>query len=156
MTHLRSFVWGLFLVLAAASCGSSGTSPSTVPTATGVASAQESTSAPTIVLSEWKVTVPSTLKAGTVTFTITNSGTIQHELLVFKSGLAPAAYPTDKAGNIVEDAPGITLLSDGENIDPGASQTRTVNLSKPGKYLFVCNIPGHFRSGMFSVVTVTP
>jgi uncharacterized cupredoxin-like copper-binding protein len=26
----------------------------------------------------------------------------------------------------------------------------------PGKYLFVCSIPGHFKSGMFMVVTVTP
>ncbi len=51
---------------------------------------------------------------------------------------------------------GITLVSDGDNIDPGGTQTRTVDLTQPGSYLFVCNIPGHFKAGMFSAVTVTP
>jgi uncharacterized cupredoxin-like copper-binding protein len=95
------------------------------------------------------------MKAGKVTFTIKNGGMMVHELLIFRSDLAPAAYPTNKAGGINEEAAGIKLLSDGDNLDPGASQTRTVDLT-PGKYLFVCNLPGHFREGMFTVVTVTP
>jgi len=107
-------------------------------------------------LSEWHVAVPTTIKAGTVNLETANFGTIQHELLVFKSDLAPSAYPVDKNGHIIEDDPGITLVSDGDNIDPGKTQTRTVDLTQPGTYLFVCNIPGHFKAGMFSVVTVTP
>jgi uncharacterized cupredoxin-like copper-binding protein len=107
-------------------------------------------------LSEWHVAVPSTIKAGTVNLEAANFGTIQHELLVFKSDLPPSAFPVDKNDNIIEDGPGITLVSDGDNIDPGNTQTRTVDLTKPGTYLFVCNIPGHFKAGMFSVVTVTP
>jgi uncharacterized cupredoxin-like copper-binding protein len=107
-------------------------------------------------LSEWHVAVPSTIKAGTVNLEAANFGTIQHELLVFKSDLAPSAFPVDKTGDIVEDGPGINLVSDGENIEPGKTQTRTVDLTQPGSYLFVCNIPGHFKAGMFSVVTVTP
>jgi uncharacterized cupredoxin-like copper-binding protein len=107
-------------------------------------------------LSEWHVAVPTTIKAGTVNLEAANFGTIQHELLVFKSDLAPSAYPVDKNGNIVEDGPGINLVSDGDNLDPGTTQARTVDLTQPGTYLFVCNIPGHFKAGMFSVVTVTP
>jgi uncharacterized cupredoxin-like copper-binding protein len=95
-----------------------------------------------------------TLKSGKSTFTISNFGTVPHELLIFKSNLAPTAYPHDAAGNIIEDGPGVSLVSDGENIDPSGAQTRTVDL-KPGTYLFVCNIPGHFKQGMFQVVTVT-
>jgi uncharacterized cupredoxin-like copper-binding protein len=94
--------------------------------------------------------------AGQVSFAITNFGTIQHELLVFKSDLPPSAFPVDDTGNIIEDGSGITLVSDGDNIDPGRTQARTVDLTQPGSYLFVCNIPGHFKAGMFSVVTVTP
>jgi hypothetical protein len=109
-----------------------------------------------IYLSEWSVGLPTSMLAGQVNFSITNIGTIQHELLVFKSDLAPAAYPVDKKGDIVEDGPGITLVSDGDNLDPGTTQTRTVDLTQPGTYLFVCNIPGHFKAGMFSEVTVTP
>jgi len=107
-------------------------------------------------LSEWHVAVPSTIKAGTVNLEAANFGTIQHELLVFKSDLAPSAFPVDKNGDIVEDGPGINLVSDGDNIDPGKTQTRTVDLTQSGTYLFVCNIPGHFKAGMLSVVTVTP
>ena len=80
-------------------------------------------------------------------------GTAPHELLVFKSDLDPSAYPTDAAGDIKEEGAGVTLTSDGENIDPAGSQARTIVLV-PGKYVFVCNIPGHFKQGMFAVVTV--
>ena len=107
-------------------------------------------------LSEWHVAVPSAIRAGTVILEAANFGTIQHELLVFKSDLPPSSFPVDKNGNIIENGPGITLVSDGDNIDPGKTQTRTVDLTQPGSYLFVCNIPGHFKAGMFSVVTVTP
>jgi uncharacterized cupredoxin-like copper-binding protein len=111
--------------------------------------------APTISLYEWKVIAPSTIKAGKSTFTISNFGTEPHELLMFKSDRDPSAYPTDAAGNIKEEGAGVTLVSDGENIDPTGSQVRTVDLT-PGTYLFVCNIPGHFKQGMFAVVTVAP
>jgi uncharacterized cupredoxin-like copper-binding protein len=107
-------------------------------------------------LSEWHVAVPTTIKAGTINLEAANFGTIQHELLVFKSDLPPSAYPVDKNGDIIEDGPGIALVSDGDNLDPGTTQARTVDLTQPGTYLFVCNIPGHFKAGMFSVVTVTP
>jgi uncharacterized cupredoxin-like copper-binding protein len=107
-------------------------------------------------LSEWHIDAPVTIKSGTVNLEAANFGTIQHELLVFKSDLPPSQYPLDKDGNIVEDGPGINLVSDGDNIDPGKTQTRTVDLTQPGAYLFVCNIPGHFKAGMFSQLTVTP
>lgn len=106
-------------------------------------------------LSEWHIAAPSGITAGSVVLEAANFGTIQHELLVFKSDLPPSSYPVDSNGNIVEDGPGITLLSDGDNIDPGSTQTRTADLTQPGSYLFVCNIPGHFKAGMFSPLTVT-
>jgi hypothetical protein len=109
-----------------------------------------------IYVSEWSVGLPTSMVAGQANFAITNIGTIQHELLVFKSALPPSAFPVDKDGNIIEDGPGITLVSDGDNIDPGKTQARTVDLTQPGTYLFVCNIPGHFKAGLFSDVTVTP
>ena len=125
--------------------------------ASAVASVAAVSAAPpgaaSISLSEWKVVVPSALRSGKTTFTITNAGAAPHELLVFKSDLDPSAYPTDAAGGIKEDGAGIKLVSDGENIDPAGSQTRAIDLP-PGKYLFVCNIPGHFKQGMFTAVTV--
>jgi uncharacterized cupredoxin-like copper-binding protein len=107
-------------------------------------------------LNEWHVAVPNSIHAGTVVLEAANFGTIQHELLVFKSDLPPSGFPLDPDGNIIEDGPGINLVSDGDNLDPGTTQSRTVDLTQPGSYLFLCNIPGHFKAGMFSVVTVTP
>ena len=107
-------------------------------------------------LSEWRVAVPGTIKAGTINLEAANFGTIQHELLVFKSDLPISGFPVDKNGDIIEDGPGIALVSDGANLDPGTTQARTVDLTQPGTYFFLCNIPGHFKAGMYSVVTVTP
>lgn len=135
--------------------GFAGVAPSARPTATPVAVLASPGGAPAITLTEWKVTMSSTLRAGAFDFAITNSGTTPHELLIFASDLDPAAYPTQSSGGIDEEGPGVALVSDGENIDPGGSQQRKITL-KPGKYLFVCNIPGHFQQGMYTVVTLTP
>ena len=37
---------------------------------------------------------------------------------------------------------------------PTCTQTRMIDLTQPGSYLFVCNLPGHVQAGMYSVVTV--
>jgi len=125
------------------------TAPSASPAALAVAVSASAATSPTVDLTEWKVTVAGTIKSGKTDLTIAN------ELLVFKSDRAPSAYPTDAAGNIKEEGAGVTLVSDGDNIDPAGTQTRSIDLA-PGKYLFVCNIPGHFKQGMFTVVTVAP
>lgn len=98
-----------------------------------------------------------TTTPGVKTLQITNSGTIAHELLVFHSDLAPSDYPIDPAtGDINEDGSGIAKISDGDNLDPGTSQTRAIDLSQPGTYTFVCNLPGHFKNGMVRTFTVAP
>ncbi len=120
---------------------------------------QSPTAAPAggqVTLKEYKITVASTLKAGNGNFHFVNSGTVEHELLVFQSDLDISKYPVDSDGRILEDDASVTLLSDGEDIAPGGTQDRTIDLSKPGKYVFVCNLPLHFKQGMFAVVTVTP
>ena len=107
----------------------------------------------TVSLSEFKVSVPATIAAGQVTLNIRNDGKIAHELLVFKSPLEASQYPKVNGG-IDEEGPGITKDSDGDNLDPGTTQTRTVDLSAPGTYVFVCNLPGHFAAGMYTTVVV--
>jgi hypothetical protein len=97
---------------------------SVVPSASASATAPAPTSAPApapsgssggpigvppagvaIYVSEWSVGLPTSMLAGQVNFAITNIGTIQHELLVFKTDLAPSAVPLDSNGNIVENGP---------------------------------------------------
>jgi uncharacterized cupredoxin-like copper-binding protein len=142
--------------LIAIGCGSG--APTTAGSALVASSATVATTNPAspgpVALSEFKVqTAATAVAAGKVTFQISNAGKVQHELLVFRSNLAPSAYPL-KDGNIDEEGTGITKVSDGDNLDPGTTQTRTVDLNQPGTYLFVCNLPGHFKAGMYQVVTV--
>ena len=94
------------------------------------------------------------IAAGSVTLQITNTGKVAHERLVFRTDLAPAALPL-KDGNLDEEAvSGLTKVSDGENLEPGATEDRTVDLTQAGAYLFVCNLPGHFKAGMYAIITV--
>ena len=125
--------------------------------ASGLAACGGGTAQPaanTVSLNDWTIKTPAQVKPGTYTYTITNkSGQTTHELLVFRSDLAPAAYPMT-GGNIAEDGDGITKISDGEDNARGQTQQRTVDLTQPGRYLFVCNLPAHFGQGMYTVVTV--
>jgi len=140
---------------APAASQAAGAQATAVPTASAASTSASPATGPAVSLTEWKVIVAGTIKSGKIDLAISNVGAIPHELLVFKSNRDPSAYPTDAAGNIKEEGAGVALVSDGDNIDPGGSQARTINLA-PGKYLFVCNIPGHFKAGMFAVVTVAP
>ncbi|MGI8610288.1 MAG: sulfocyanin-like copper-binding protein [Candidatus Dormibacteria bacterium] len=107
-----------------------------------------------ISLTEFKITgAAATYPVGKTDVTITNNGGVDHELLVFKSDLTADKYPVDDNGKINEEGAGINKVSDGDNVAAGKSQTRTLDLTA-GTYLFVCNLPGHFKSGMYSVVTV--
>ena len=133
--------------------------PKTVVAAPSTSSATASPGASIgISLKEYNVSVSTmTVTPGIKALQITNDGTIQHELLAFRSDLAPAAYPIDPAtGDILEDAPGITKVSDGDNLDPKTSQSRSIDLSQPGTYTLICNLHGHFKAGMVATVIVAP
>jgi uncharacterized cupredoxin-like copper-binding protein len=107
-----------------------------------------------VTLGDMKVTPSATtVAAGTYTVAITNAGAMPHELLVFHTDIAATDLPVGPDGKVGEDAPGFQI-SDGENLDPGASQSRVIDLTHPGTYLFVCNLPGHLMAGMHTTVTV--
>ncbi len=98
---------------------------------------------------------PETVKAGDITFNVTNdSKDTIHEMIVMYLADPARPLPYINAENRVdEDKAG----DKGEvsELDPGASGKLTVAL-KPGKYLLICNVPGHYAAGMWSEFTVTP
>ncbi len=107
-------------------------------------------------LHEWRVDFGrTTLRPGSYTFRIANTGTATHELIAFKLASPATLLPTDAQGNVNEDAPGLVKVTDGDNIVAQATQTRTITISSPGAYIFLCNLPGHYRLGMHTVVTVS-
>jgi uncharacterized cupredoxin-like copper-binding protein len=107
-----------------------------------------------VTLGIFKIDMPATIKAGQVTFHITNDDTSDtHEFLIFKSGLAPGKLPLDSNSNVDVTAPGLTKIGGIAPLSPGESKDLTVTLD-PGKYVALCNLPGHYEAGMFAGFTV--
>lgn len=132
------------LALGAAACSSD--SKASGPTTVAVA------------IKEWSFR-PSRAEApaGKVTFAATNSGKEVHELVVFKTDLAPARLPVDEDGAVDERGKGITPVDEVEDVKPGKTKQFTVTL-KPGKYVMACNIVEngkvHYKHKMYHAFTV--
>jgi uncharacterized cupredoxin-like copper-binding protein len=104
-----------------------------------------------VTLKEWKLTPkPLSLTAGKVTFVVRNTGTTEHELIVFKTNTAPNKLPVGKDSRVNEDA--YPMKVDME-VHPGKSRKVTVSLKK-GKYVFLCNLAGHYKKGQYAGFTV--
>ena len=93
-----------------------------------------------------------TAKAGKVIFNVVNtSKDTVHEMVVLRYKDGEELPYSDKDMKIDEDTAG--HLGEVSELQPGKSGSVTLGL-KPGKYLVACNIPGHFMSGMWELVTV--
>ena len=98
---------------------------------------------------EFKVTPSTTsVKAGTVTFTIKNKGALDHTFVIVKTSLAASKLPVKNAQ--------VTLkpLKEVGPFKPGKGGTLTVTL-KPGKFVLYCNIKAHYSAGQRVAFTVT-
>ena len=94
------------------------------------------------------------IPAGKVTFVVKNTSkdTI-HEMVVSPLG-ANGTLPFDKEKNMVDEEKAGSLGEVSE-LDPGKSGTLSIDI-KPGKYVLYCNVPGHYSSGMWHIITVKP
>lgn len=94
------------------------------------------------------VATPATVAAGTVTFAVRNRGAATHELVVVKTdkgqgALASGGGPADETGSVGESG----------DLQAGASTNLTLTLPK-GRYVLLCNLPGHYAGGMHAAFTV--
>ena len=96
-------------------------------------------------LSDFKiVTDHPTVAAGRVVMGISNHASMAHEVKVIKTDLDADKLPIDGAlAKAVEDGKVGELL----NIGAGASRKLVLDLT-PGKYVLICNVPGHYQLGM--------
>ena len=95
----------------------------------------------------------STVKAGSVAFNITNQGPSSHELLAFRTDLPADQLPLGPDGNINEDA--LPKVLDTDSDLPAGTQRHLSESLAPGRYVLVCNLPGHYKLGMHTVITIT-
>lgn len=160
MRRLAPFTAILAIGLALAACSSDGTSSSspettagggvTVPTETGTPVAVEAGDTSDTV--QFLKVDPTSVKAGKVTFTFTNNGTRQHEMIVLKTDEKADALVVDTATNKVSEDASVGEISE---TDKGKVVTKTFDLAA-GNYVLVCNIEKHYGQGMFAAFTVTP
>ena len=106
-----------------------------------------------VVLKEWSITgdtgaaIPS-VKAGEVNFDVRNDGNVPHELVVIKTDTDPANLPR-KDGDADESG----SVGEVDNVVAGETKAGTLNL-QPGTYAIICNLPGHYKQGMHTQLTV--
>jgi uncharacterized cupredoxin-like copper-binding protein len=84
----------------------------------------------------------STIKAGSITFNIKNSGPSPHNIGITKE--ADSSKGAGITGPVIKDS---------DTIDPGKTTSITVDL-QPGTYNVVCTVPGHVQLGMIMKLTV--
>jgi plastocyanin len=82
---------------------------------------------------EYSISMPSTLAAGSYTFAVRNTGAAPHDLVVSRNGRDVATSAT---------------------IPPGGSASLSVTLQR-GTYVFYCNIDAHRERGMQRTVQVS-
>ncbi len=150
-------------VLAMAGCGSSSSNSGTTEGGGGVTVPASSGATVTVVVGDTKGTdgpmtlaaTPDSVAAGDVTFTVQNTGTIDHEVVVLKTetGFDELAVGKPEPDKIDESA------SVGESGDPavkpGETRSFTIKAMTSGKYVLVCNIAKHYAMGMRAPFTVT-
>jgi len=105
---------------------------------------------------------PSVVKAGMVTFVITNTTNISKTVngivqgsevkrfVLLKTNLAPDKLPRTKEGHAFEKG----RVGKAVMIDPGKTETITVNLN-PGKYVAISNRGIDYNYGEYAAVRVT-
>lgn len=121
----RLFLPAVGLLFVAAGCGGTAAStgaPTPVPSGTVAVEANEYRFTPSTI----------TIPAGTVTFSVRNTGSDVHEFEVFK---------------------GEAVVDEIEGLVPGLTKDLTVTLAA-GAYEFMCKLNGHDQLGMKGTLTV--
>lgn len=111
---------------------------------------------------EWQISLSSTeLKAGSLTFNITNGGDKEHEFVIRKTDLTSEKLPLNADGEVSEEAPELTEVGDPSEVAeiPAGSSDRTITVSlQPGHYVIFCNLHVedllHYQKGMHVDFTV--
>ena len=105
---------------------------------------------------------PTSVPAGQVSLRVANNGWLPHEVIVMSlgPGQSPGQRPiggnweVDEAGSLGEAAQ-TCGAGQGDGIAPGTMGWTTLTLN-PGRYELLCNIAGHYGSGMYTELDVTP
>jgi|SRR5437764_6462893 len=142
---LPALMWALSGLLAAAGlavggCGKAGHTAKSTPVV-GVSE------------SDFHIAAPTQVKAGNVVLRVSNHGPDRHELIVVRIDGRPLPLRSD---GLTVDEEAVEKREAGalEPGAPGGQRELALNLA-PGRYVFICNMEGHYMSGMHRELVVT-
>jgi hypothetical protein len=107
-----------------------------------------------IVLRDFKIESATAVTShADVVFHVHNLAPATHEFVVVRTDLAPDRLPIGTDGLSVDED---KLHPVGEIGEVGTETTETLALHlSPGRYVFFCNLDGHYLGGMHTVLEVT-
>lgn len=146
-----TFVLAMVVPLLAASCGGDdGTDNPTTPATTSGGGGGNDVSA---ALEDFAIALdPDTVDAGDVHFEVTNNGPSVHEFVIFNTEFDEDSLPMDGA-TVDENDAGIEVVDELEDLDADTTTDLDVPLDA-GSYVIICNVEGHYQSGMHTTLTV--
>lgn len=106
-----------------------------------------------VTLKDFAIHAPASVAAGGVTFRIYNQGPATHEFVVVRTSLPAGELPIGSDGLSVDED---SLEGAGEvgEVDTWTTEPLTLPLT-PGRYVFFCNLEGHYLGGMYTSFDVT-
>ncbi len=93
---------------------------------------------------------PKAPKAGKFAFTLRNMGALRHEAVILRTNVRYDRLPV-KNNRAVETGRKGAI----RNVAAGRTGRLTISLPA-GKYVIICNLPGHYLGGMRTPFTVRP
>jgi uncharacterized cupredoxin-like copper-binding protein len=120
------------------------------PRAAAPAALDASSGKVTVTSTEFRFSAPQIdARPGKLTLTLDNAGSIVHELVLLKSSAAPGSLKVAANGRVSE----ATSVGEVSELKSHATNSTTFDL-KPGRYIYVCNLPGHYANGMHGLLVV--
>lgn len=116
---------------------------------------EPSTEATTVDVGLTEFTVSPSLAsvpAGSVSFSVSNSGVTPHNLRVIRTDLAADALPVDNT-TLAVDEDQVEVVASTSDLDADGTEDVTADL-EAGSYVLICNVPTHYDSGMTVAFTV--
>jgi cytochrome c oxidase subunit 1 len=91
-----------------------------------------------------------TAPAGHVTFVVHDTGNVPHEFVVVKTDTPEGKLP--QSGGKADETGSVGEVGD---VTPGSTKHYLTLDLKPGKYVLLCNVAGHYAAGQHTAFTVT-
>ena len=156
-TNVVAVAAGLGAIVLAGCGGGGGSSATTAQRKQTTTPASAGGATLTVKMSEFAFAPKNaTASAGKVKVTAPNVGKVEHELVLFKTNRDPGSFKVsgDRVDEeALEEASGVREIGEIADVEAGETKSETFKLT-PGKYVMICNLPGHYKAGMYGSITV--